>query len=124
MSLFTKLKNVFSPSYEPLVCKPADIFELIQDYVDINAPLCRLVVEINGKRHRIGVASDYDSRTKEYFDVAFYFDDSEFPTLEKLIEKAETDGARVAELDTITVIEDEDGGDPRNDILLAKREIR
>lgn len=122
MSVFSKIKSVFNPHYEPLLCKPADIFELIRECVDINAPLCRLVIEIHGKQHKIGVISDYDSRTKEYFDIAFYFDDSEFSTLEELIEKAGTDGVCVAELEMITVLKDEDSGDPRNNVLLADRE--
>lgn len=124
MSIFSKIKNVFAPRCEPLVCKPADVFELIRECVDINAPLCRLVVEINGKPHKIGVTCDYNSRTKEIFDIAFYFDDNEFPTLEKLIEKAETEGVRVAAIETITVLEDEDSGDPRNNVLLSDREIK
>lgn len=110
--------------YEPLICKPSDIFELIRGCVEINAPLCRLVVEINGKRHKIGVVSDCDSRTGKYFDTAFYFDEDEFPTLDELIDKVETDGAKVAALETITVLEDEDGGDPRNNVLLADRELK
>lgn len=124
MSVFSKIKSVFNPHYEPLICKPADIFELIRECVDINAPLCRLVIEIRGKQHKIGVISDYDSRTKEYFDIAFYFDDSEFSTLDKLIQKAEADEVRVAELETITVLKDEDSGDPRNNVLLSDREIK
>lgn len=124
MSILSKIKNIFAPRYEPLVCKPADVFELIRECVDINAPLCRLVVEINGKPHKIGVTCDYNSRTKQIFDIAFYFDDNEFPTLEKLIEKAETEGVRVAAIETITVLEDEDSGDPRNNVLLSDREIK
>lgn len=124
MSLFSKIKNVFDPHYEPLVCKPADIFELFRECVEFDALLCRLVVEINGKQHKIGVTSDYNSRTGEFFDIAFYLDDSEFPTLEALINNAEIDGFRVAEFKTITVLEDEDSGDPRNNVLLADREIK
>lgn len=124
MSVFSKIKNVFAPKHEPLVCKPSGVFELIRQCVDINAPPCGLVVEINGKTHKIGVASDYDSRTDKYFDVEFYFDDMEFASLPELIEKAQTDNVRVAELGTITVLEDEDGGDPRNNALLAEREIK
>lgn len=124
MSIFSGLKKIFDPRYAPLVCKPGDVFALIREFVDINAPLCRLVVEINGKPHKIGVTSDYNSRANEYFDIAFYLDDNEFPTLEELIEKAETEGVRVAALETITVLEDEDSGDPRNNVLLADREIK
>lgn len=124
MSIFSKIKNAVKPHYEPLVCKPADIFDLIRECVEINAPLCRLIAEVNGKPHKIGVTSDYDSRTKEHFDIAFYLDDSDFPSLEALINNAKIDGFRIADLKTIIVLEDEDSGDPRNNVLLEQREIK
>lgn len=124
MGIFSKLKATLNPHYEPLVCKPADIFDLIREGVEINAPLVNLVVEINGKQHKIGVTSDYDRCANKFFDIAYFLDDSEFTTLEELIEKAEIDFKRFAELETVTVLEDTEAGDPRNYTLLEKREIK
>lgn len=124
MSIFSRIKNAVKPHYEPLVCKPLDIIDLFEECVSIDAPLCSLIIEIHGKPHKIGVTSDYDSRTKEHFDIAFYFDDAEFSALAELSEKAMVDGTRFVELETVTVLEDKESGDPRNNTLLEKREIK
>lgn len=124
MGIFSKIKSAFNPKYEPLVCKPADILELLGECVSIGAPLCNLVIEINEKPHKIGVTSDYDSRTGKPFDIVFYLNGEEFPSLDELTEKAAIDGVRFVELETVTVLRDEEAGDPRGNALLEKREIR
>lgn len=124
MSIFSKIKNAFNPQYEPLVCKPTDIIDLFEECVSIDAPLCNLIIEIHGKPHKIGVTSDYDSRAKKSFDIVFYLDDAEFSTLAELAEKAAADGMRFVELEIVTVLEDKEAGDPRNNTLLEKREIK
>lgn len=119
MSIFGKRK----PNRHPLMCRPGDIVELIAQYVSIDAPLLTLNVEINGKPHRVGVTSDFDSRTKKSFDIEYYLDDQTFKTLDEFRENAGVDGVLFTSLETVSIISSDELGDPRNDPFLAEREI-
>lgn len=119
MSIFGKRKT----KWEPLMCRPADIFEIIKQYVSINAPLLTLNIEIYGKPHKIGVTSDYDSRKKISFDIEYYLDGQVFKTLDEFRESACVDGVLFADLETVSITGSDELGDPRNDPFLAAREI-
>lgn len=123
MSFMTKLKNFFAPKWEPLVCRPSDIIDLFRQDVAIGAPLEELLVEINGKPHRIGISSDYDRG--KFKDTYFFFDDQAFHTLEGMTEKCTVDGVPFMSLETVKILrENLDSGDPRNSVLLSQREIK
>lgn len=121
MGLFKKLQNFFSPQIKPLVCTPQDVFAYIEECIAINAPIGRLVIEHNGARHRIGVTADYDSK-KGFFDIAYYLDDYLYTDYAEF-KIITLDGSYFCDLERITVIEDEDCGDPRANTILAGREI-
>ncbi len=124
MSVFGKIKNIFAPKWEPLMCRPSDIIDLFRQDVAINAPLEDFTVEINGKPHHIGISSEYDSRAG-YSDIYFYLDDQCFRTLEGFEEKASADGVLFIGLETVKILrENLNGGDPRDYVLLAQREIK
>ncbi len=119
MSIFGKRK----PKWEPLVCRPADIFEIIKQYVSIDAPLLTLNIEIYDKPHKIGVTSDYDSRKKISFDIEYYLDGQVFKTFDEFRESARVDGVLFANLETVSITCSDELGNPRNDPFLAAREI-
>lgn len=124
MSFFGKIKQLFAPKWEPLVCRPADIIDLFRQDIAINAPLEDFTVEINGKPHHIGISSDFD-HAEGYSDIYFYLDDQCFRTLEGFEAKANADGVLFKDLETIKILrENLDSGDPRNYVLLSQREIK
>lgn len=115
-------KQFITPKWRPLSCTPGDIIAVFRECISINAPMARFVVEHNGIQHRLGMDADYSGG--KWSDIKFYIDDERFSTLEEFCEKSRIDGDRFAELDMISVLEDEDGGDPRNNLMLAKRGAR
>ena len=124
MPFLEKLKSLFAPKWEPLVCRPADIIDLFRQDVAMGAPLEDLTVEINGIPHRVGVSSQYDG-SRGYYDTYFFFDDQCFRTLEGFTEKCAVDGGLFAALETVKILrENLDSGDPRNSVLLSQREIK
>lgn len=124
MSVFDKMKSLFAPKWEPLVCRPADIIDLFKQDISTDAPLEDLTVEINGKPHHIGISSEYD-RQGGFSGTYFFFDDQCFRTLEGFAEKCAVDGVLFSELETIKILrENLDSGDPRNSVLLSQREIK
>lgn len=123
MSIFDKMKTLFAPKWEPLVCHPTDIIDLFMQDIATDAPLEDLTVEINGKPHHVGISSDYDKG--RFFDTYFFLDDQCFKTLEGFVKKASVDGVLFSELETIKILsENLDSGDPRNSVLLSQREIK
>ena len=123
MSFTEKIKSLFAPKWEPLVCRPADIIDLFRQDVAAGAPLEDLTVEINGKPHHVGISSQYDSG--RYHDTYFFFDDQCFRTLEGFAKKCTVDGELFAALDTVKILrENLDSGDPRSSVLLSQREIK
>ena len=124
MPFMEKLKSLFAPKWEPLVCRPADIIDLFRQDVATGAPLEDLTVEINGKPHHVGISSQYDGG-RGYYDTYFFFDDQCFRTLDGFAEKCTVDGGLFAALDTLKILrENLDSGDPRNSVLLSQREIK
>lgn len=124
MSFLDKFKGLFSPKWEPLVCRPADIIDLFRQDVAAGAPLEDLTVEIHGKLHHVGISSQYDTG-RGYYDTYFFFDDQCFRTLDGFVQKCSVDGGLFAELDTVKILrENLDSGDPRNSVLLSQREIK
>ena len=105
------------------MCRPADIVEIIKQYVSIGAPLLTLNIEIYGKPHKIGVTSDYDSRKKISFDIEYYLDGQVFKTFDEFRESARVDGVLFANLETVSITSSDELGNPRNDPFLAAREI-
>ena len=124
MPFLDKLKNLFAPKWEPLVCRPADIIDLFRQDVAMGAPLEDLTVEINGTLHHVGISSQYDG-SRGYCDTYFFFDDQCFRTLDGFSEKCTVDGELFAALETVKILrENLDSGDPRNSVLLSQREIK
>lgn len=120
MGLFTKLFS--KRTWEPLFCKPADIFNLIKECVDINAPLLNLVIEYNSAEHKIGVTSDYSS-TRGPFDTVYYCDDAEYSTLEEMQLSCCIDGELFSEMATVKILRDEEVGDPRGNTYFERNGI-
>lgn len=112
-------QQFIAPKWRPLSCTPNDIISVFRECISINAPMARFVVEHNGIQHRLGMDADYSGG--KWTDIKFYVDDERFSSLEEFCEKSTMDGERFSEIDMISVLEDEDGGDPRNNLMLAKR---
>ena len=123
MPFLDKLKGLFAPKWEPLVCRPADIIDLFRQDVAAGAPLEDLTVEINGTLHHVGISSQFDGG--RFSETYFFFDDQCFRTLDGFTEKCTVDGEPFAALDTVKILrENLDSGDPRNSVLLSQREIK
>lgn len=124
MPFIDKLKGLFDPKWEPLICRPADIIDLFKQDIATGAPLEDLTVEINGKPHHVGISSQYDV-SRGYHETYFFFDDQCFRTLDGFSEKCAVDGELFSALDTVKILrENLDSGDPRNSVLLSQREIK
>lgn len=125
MPFIDKLKGLFAPKWEPLLCRPADIIDLFRQDIASGAPLEDLTVEIDGKPHHVGISSQYDI-SRGYYDTYFFFDDQCFRTLEGFSEKCSVqDGRLFTELDAVKILrENLDSGDPRNSVLLSQRELK
>lgn len=119
MGLF---QRIFSKNWEPLICKPNDIIDLFKQGLEIDAPICELIIEYNEQKHEIGMSADY-SRERGFFDIDFYLDEQHFSTLDELCENARIDGVRFVDIDIIKVLEDKEIGNPRGNVLLKEREI-
>ncbi len=124
MSIFDKMKTLFAPKWEPLVCRPTDILDLFRQDIAAGAPLEDLTVEINGKPHHVGISSEYD-RQGGFSETYFFLDDQCFRTLEGFEGKCSVDGVLFCDLETVKILrENLDSGDPRNSVLLSQREIK
>ena len=112
-------KQFIAPKWRPLSCTPNDIISVFRGCISINAPMARFVVEHNGIQHRLGMDADYSGG--KWTDIKFYVDDERFSSLEEFWEKSTIDGERFALMDMISVLEDEDGGDPRSKLAAYRR---
>ena len=112
-------KQFIAPKWRPLSCTPNDIISVFRECISINAPMARFVVEHNGIQHRLGMDADYNGG--KWTDIKFYVDDERFSSLEEFWEKSTIDGERFALMDMISVLEDEDGGDPRSKLAAYRR---
>ena len=120
MSFFKKL---FTKNWEPLICKPDAIIELFKECLEIDAPISELVIQYNEQKHDIGITADC-SKERGFFDIDFYLDEQHFSNLDELRANGMIDGVRFVDIDTIKVLEDKESGNPRNNFLLEKREIK
>lgn len=123
MGFLNKIKNFFKKEYPPLICSPHDIFDLVEECIGIDAPICRLVIEHDRVKHQFGVTADYSSKLG-FFDIVFYLDNDEYTDFDQFKREARLGGEYLSDLGTITVIEDVDAGDPRSNRLLLEREIK
>ncbi len=119
---FSHNKQFITPKWRPLSCTPGDITALFRECISINAPMARFIVEHNGMQHRLGMDADYSGG--EWSNTEFYIDDERFSSLEEFCEKCRIDGDLFTEMDVISVLEDEDCGDPRNNVMLSSREVK
>ncbi len=120
MSLF---KGMFARNWEPMICKPDAIIELFKQCLSIDAPISEFIIEYNGQKHDIGMTADY-SNSIGFFDIDFYLDEQHFSTLDELYINGMIDGICFKDIDVIKVLEDKEFGDPRNNMLLEKRELK
>ena len=119
---FSHNNQFITPKWRPLCCTPDDIITLFHECVSINAPIARFVVEHNGMRHRLGMDAVYSGG--EWSDIGYYIDDERFSSPEEFCEKGRIGGELFAKLDMISVLEDEDCGDPRSNTMLSSREVK
>ena len=112
------LDNVFKKKNTELICAFQDVFELMEESVRIDAPITRLIIRVDNQVHKIGVSADM-TRGGEYFDIIYYFDENECKSISELKALFPYSFG-----DEVTVIEDEDLGDPHKNKLLSERELR
>lgn len=102
---------------QPLKCRWQDVYDLMQECIDINVPILELTIQIENKIHTIGISSDM-TRSGEYFDITFFFDEREYTSMNDLF------AAFGYSFDMIiSVIKEENVVHPRDYTLLAQREI-
>ena len=115
MGLFNRL---FKKKEYALNCKLQDVYDLLSESVSIGAPITNLIVRIDNQVHKIGVSADM-TKAGKYFDIIYYYDDIEQQSLGALMALIPFSWNK-----EITVIEDEEMGDPHYFTLLANREIK
>ena len=109
--------------WKPLRCMPGDIVDLMRECERIDAPIVGLEVELDGVRQRVGMTSDYE-RDRGFFDTVWYVDDNEYPSLDAFLANATLGGRRFSDIaEPVLVIRDLELGDPRDNVLLAQREL-
>ncbi len=70
----------------------------------------------------MGMDADYERG--KWSNIEFYIDDTRYSTLEEFCENCMIDGDRFIETEFISILEDEDGGDPRNNVLFEKSGLK
>ena len=109
--------------WKPLRCMPGDIVDLMRECERIEAPIVSLEVEYDGARQRVGMASDFE-HGRGFFDTVWYVDDDEYPSLDAFLADATLSGRRFSDIsEPVQVIRDLEIGDPRGNVLLARREL-
>lgn len=117
--MFKKIRQFIAPKWRPLSCRPDDIIALFRENISINAPMARFIVEYNGTRHRLGMDAEYERG--QWSNISFYIDSTRFATLDEFCRSCAIEGEKFTEMEYITVLEDEDSGDPRNNKLLTRK---
>ena len=112
MALFGRKKP------QPLKCRWQDICDLMRNCIEIHAPILDLTFQMENRTHKTGISSDM-TRSGEYFDITFFFDDREYPSLDEMLSQLGYPFDMV-----ISVLKEENVSDPRDYVLLAQREIR
>ncbi|MCL2633445.1 MAG: hypothetical protein FWD34_02905 [Oscillospiraceae bacterium] len=100
------------------------IFAHIKELMDINAPVLNLKIKYSDKIYRLGIASDFNRSTGEFFDTVFFIgDDCKRPwdngwncdTFDEFKQSAKLGDVLLKDINgEITVLEDEDAGCPSN----------
>ena len=111
MALFGRKK------VQPLRCRWQDVYDLMKECMEINAPVLDLTIQIENTSHRIGISSDM-TRSGAYVDILFFFDDREYTSLNEMISSLNYSFDMI-----VSVIKEENVGNPRDYALLAGREI-
>ncbi|MFT8890187.1 hypothetical protein [Ethanoligenens sp.] len=96
--------------WEPVPCTVQTILDLLRQDIDT----LELVIQYEGNDYNIGIASDYDARSKTFTDKVYYLNDREFSSFNAFCSSADMGGVpfeRISE--TINVVE-ADEGNPRN----------
>lgn len=119
MLKFNFFKQFITPKWRPLSCRPDDIIELFRNNLLIDAPMARFIVEHNGVRHRLGMDAEFN--VGKWSNIGFYLDSTRYSTLEEFCANCTIDGDRFVEIGYISILEDEDCGDPRNNVSLIKK---
>ncbi|HSK69845.1 MAG TPA: hypothetical protein VLA21_11350 [Candidatus Limnocylindria bacterium] len=102
---------------QPLKCRLQDVHDLMQECVDIHAPILELTVQMESKSRKIGISSDMN-RSGKYFDTLFFLDDKDYASLDEMF------SALGYPPDMMVFVMKEEGvDDPRDYTLLAQREI-
>ena len=109
--------KLFGKKPAPLKCKMRDVIDLMDECIRIDAPILALQIDYKQGKHKIGISSDMNRRG-QYFDTVFYYDDQEYPSIDQLIQANEISMDHM-----VLVIEDENMNDPRDNVLLSKREL-
>lgn len=102
---------------QPLECRWQDICDLMKDSIETNTPILDLTVRIGNANHRTGISADM-TQSGEYFDIVFFFDDKEYPSLNEMISDLSYSFDMI-----VSVIKEENVVNPRDYTLLAQREI-
>ena len=121
--MFWKRKKVKKVAIVPI----SIVFALMQESMDIDAPVMNLKISYHDKIYRIGIASDYDHR-RGFFDTVFFVaDDCKRPWEKGLcydtLHQFQASG-KLGEIpftdikDEITILEDEDVGCPSGITML------
>lgn len=116
--MFKKIKQFIAPKWRPFACRPEDIIAVFRECISINAPMARFIVEYKGARHKLGMDANYERG--KWSNIEFYIDGTRYATLEEFCENCTIDGDRFVDVEFISILEDEDSGDPRNNALFEK----
>ena len=93
---------------QPLECRWQDICDLMKESIETNTPILDLTVRISADMTQSG----------EYFDIVYFFDDKEYPSLNEMISDLSYSFDMI-----VSVIKEENVVNPRDYTLLAQREI-
>ena len=113
MGFLKAIKEFFNPTYEPLVCKPIDIYDLLKEDWDGKLGGVPLIVEHNGQQYRMGSSCDYNKYRKEdngFFDYEFYVGETKYKSLEEFWVLAMIDGEYLSRMPSITIVAQEMDG--------------
>jgi hypothetical protein len=125
LRFFESIRYFFHPTYEPLICSPVDIFDLMQEDLRYNTGGIPLVIEYNGNMHRIGSCAELNSKY-QFTNYEFYVDDLKYNNFNDFWASAMIDGEYLYQMQYVKIIAQElDGegeyGDIRAFTLIDER---
>lgn len=101
--------------WDPVSCTVQTILELLSQDNDV----LELVIQYHGDYYNIGIASDYNVRTKTFTDRVYYLNDREFSSFDTFCSSADIGGVPFKTIsETVNVVE-ADEGNPRNLTIFA-----